>query len=177
MLLVGVGVVLGATVFRTDIAQATGLDKQAQNVIVKNTSAQAVPVLEQNLDGGNIKVHEQGTVPVNVGNIVSVQGIPPRAFSVLADGTSVVILGSDPVGTHYALSSLTFTNASDQHVIDGVFALSGGCLSGSTKFGPVVELAAHSTVHLDFPQPYVLEGACLAHNIAPVLIAAVGYRF
>jgi hypothetical protein len=61
LLLIGVGVVLGATVFRADIAQATGL---AQSVTVANTPAQAVPVREQNLDGGNVKVHEQGTVSV-----------------------------------------------------------------------------------------------------------------
>jgi hypothetical protein len=66
LLLVSVGVVLGATVFRSDIAQATGL---AQSVTVNNTPAQAVPVREQNLDGsGNIKVHEQGTASVNVTN-------------------------------------------------------------------------------------------------------------
>ena len=53
---------MGATVFRSDIAQATGL---AQSVTVSNPSAQAVPVREQNLDGGgNLKVHEQGTVNV-----------------------------------------------------------------------------------------------------------------
>jgi hypothetical protein len=64
LLLVTVGVILGATVFRTDIAQATGLaDKPAVTVV--NTPAQAVPVREQNLDGGSIKVHEQGTVKVN----------------------------------------------------------------------------------------------------------------
>ena len=72
LLLVGVGVVLGATVFRADIAQATGL---AQAVTVNNTAINpvpvnvtntAVPVREQNLDGGNIKVHEQGTADVAV---------------------------------------------------------------------------------------------------------------
>ncbi len=63
LLIVGVGVVLGATVFRADIAQATGL---AQAVTVANTP---LPVREQNLDGnGNIKVHEQGTANVNVTN-------------------------------------------------------------------------------------------------------------
>jgi hypothetical protein len=63
LVLVGVGVVLGATVFRSDIAQATGL---AQAVTVANTAAQAVPVREQNLDAnGNIKVHEQGTAKVS----------------------------------------------------------------------------------------------------------------
>jgi len=64
--MIGVGVILGATVFRTDIAQATGL---AQAVTVSNTPAQAVPEREQNLDArGNIKVHEQGTADVNVTN-------------------------------------------------------------------------------------------------------------
>ncbi len=51
LLLIGLGVVLGATVFRTDIARAAGLAKPAQ------------AVEEQNVDGaGNIRVHEQGTV-------------------------------------------------------------------------------------------------------------------
>ena len=61
LLIVGVAVVLGATVFRTDIAQATGL---ASAVTVNNTASNPVPVREQNLDGGNIKVHEQGTATV-----------------------------------------------------------------------------------------------------------------
>src|SRR5215467_4188747 len=65
LLLISVGVVLGATVFRSDIAQATGL-APGPNVVVTNTPAQAVPVREQNLDGGNIKVHEQGTAKVDV---------------------------------------------------------------------------------------------------------------
>jgi hypothetical protein len=73
LVLVGVGVALGATVFRTDIAQATGL---AQDVNVTNTSDQAVPTREQNLDSnGNINVHEQGTVSVrSADEEVSVKG-------------------------------------------------------------------------------------------------------
>jgi hypothetical protein len=70
LLLVSVGVVLGATVFRANIAQATGL-KQSQPVTVDNTPAEAVPVREQNTDssaGGAIKVHEQGTLKVTVSN-------------------------------------------------------------------------------------------------------------
>jgi hypothetical protein len=64
--LVLVGVVLGATVFRADIAQATGL---SQSVTVENTAANPVPVREQNLDrAGNIAVHEQGTAHVQVEN-------------------------------------------------------------------------------------------------------------
>jgi hypothetical protein len=49
--LVGLGVVLGSTVFRTDIARATGLAQPPQLV------------REQNPDvNGNIRVLEQGTV-------------------------------------------------------------------------------------------------------------------
>lgn len=67
LLAITVGVVLGATVFRTDIAQATGL--AGPDVRVINTPAQAVPVREQNLDArGNVKVHEQGTAEVHVTN-------------------------------------------------------------------------------------------------------------
>jgi hypothetical protein len=66
ILLIGAGVVLGTTVFRNDIAQATGL---AQGVTVANTSANPVPVQEQNKDAnGFIKTHEQGTADVNVTN-------------------------------------------------------------------------------------------------------------
>jgi hypothetical protein len=65
LLLVLVGVVLGATVFRSDIAQATGL---AQSVTIDNTATNPVPVREQNLDPqGNAKVAVENTVnnPVN----------------------------------------------------------------------------------------------------------------
>jgi hypothetical protein len=81
LLLVGVGVVLGTTVFRAGIAGATGLQKAEQNVIVKNSAAEAVPVKEQNLAGGNIKVHEQGTVPAAQSGTwhVSVDGKPTVA--------------------------------------------------------------------------------------------------
>jgi hypothetical protein len=72
LLLIAVGIILGATVFRTDLAQATGL---AQSVTVTNTPAQAVPVREQNLAGGNIKVHEQGTV--NVQGTVGIGSLSP----------------------------------------------------------------------------------------------------
>ena len=81
LLLITVGVVLGATVFRSDIAQATGL---AQSVTVNNTPAQAVPVREQNLDGSNIRVHEEGTANVNVTN----SSLPDAAPSPITGGGS-----------------------------------------------------------------------------------------
>jgi hypothetical protein len=71
LLLVGVGIVLGTTVFRTEIAQATGL---AQSVTVNNTAANPVPV------------HEQGTARVDVTNssltVEGEVGIDPAANGV-----------------------------------------------------------------------------------------------
>jgi hypothetical protein len=62
LLLVCVGVVLGATVFRSDIAQATGL---AQSITVNNTAANPVPV---DVTNTSVPVHEQGTANVSVTN-------------------------------------------------------------------------------------------------------------
>jgi hypothetical protein len=92
LLLVGVGVVLGTTVFRTNIAEATGL-KQSQSVIVDNTAAEAVPVREQNLDGSNIKVHEQGVVTVRqAGTRVRINLFAPSHLSyVVPAGKRLVI--------------------------------------------------------------------------------------
>jgi hypothetical protein len=82
-LLVGLGALLGTTVLRDDIAQATGL---AQSVTVNNTAANPVPVQEQNLDGSNIRVHEEGTAGVNVTNtslaVNGTVGINPNANGV-----------------------------------------------------------------------------------------------
>jgi hypothetical protein len=95
LLLIAIGVVLGATVFRTDIAQATGL---AQSVTVNNTPAQAVPVREQNLDGGNIKVREQGTVAVRSAN-------EEVAFTTHVEGTGQceIDLYTVPAGKQFIL--------------------------------------------------------------------------
>src|SRR5262245_13613671 len=64
LLLVG-ATVLGATVLREPIGYAAS---PFQNVIVGNDATNPVPVREQNLDGGSIKVHEQGTVNVRFGD-------------------------------------------------------------------------------------------------------------
>jgi hypothetical protein len=77
LLIVAVGVVLGATVFRTDIAQATGL---SPSVTVANTASNPVPVLEQNVDGKNIRVHEEGTANVNVSGTASTRSADNPAF-------------------------------------------------------------------------------------------------
>ena len=64
LLLIGVGVVLGTTVFRADIAQATGL---AQSVTVANTTTNPVPVAVQGQT--ELVVQHTFTGPAAVGNI------------------------------------------------------------------------------------------------------------
>lgn len=96
LLLVAVGIVLGATVFRADIAQATGL---AQSVTVNNTAADPVPVREQNLDGGGrIRVHEGGTANVNVTN-----------SSLSVDGTVGIDQSANGVHEVNSVASAPFT--------------------------------------------------------------------
>src|SRR6476646_1093715 len=114
LLLVGVGVVLGTTVFRTDIAQATGL---AQSVTVSNTAANPVPV------------HEQGTADVNVTNssltVDGTVGIDPSANGVhevnsVASSpftrTAFASFGSGNPGAFNAEVDL-YTVPSDQRVV------------------------------------------------------------
>ena len=59
--LLGAGVLLGATGLGGTIAEAA---TPFTNVIIGNTSTNPVPVTEQNLDNGNIRVHEEGTATV-----------------------------------------------------------------------------------------------------------------
>jgi hypothetical protein len=59
--LLGVGVLLGATGLGGTIADAA---TPFTNVIIGNTSTNPVPVTEQNLDSGNVRVHEEGTATV-----------------------------------------------------------------------------------------------------------------
>src|SRR5262245_53140266 len=96
LLLVCVGVVLGATVFRSDIAQATGL---AQGVTVVNTPQQAVPV------------REQGTANVNVTNTLDVRDVaqePASKVTLVPEGDSfpTPILGPVPTGKAFVLKNL-----------------------------------------------------------------------
>jgi hypothetical protein len=112
--LVLVGVVLGATVFRSDIAQATGL---AQSVTVNNTSSNPVPVHEQgtanvsvvdnhepfqralnlNLSDGQFSDDALFTVPA--GKRLVVQYIAVSAFVPPDEGVSVAYRVGDALGT------------------------------------------------------------------------------
>jgi hypothetical protein len=112
LLLVGVGVLLGTTVFRDDIAQATGL---AQAVTITNTP---LPVREQNVDGnGYIKVHEQGTASVRVTNTALSVAAPPP----ITDGGALVrLVGGGE--TNFPFD--TMASAITIHMTDGVYSLS-----------------------------------------------------
>jgi hypothetical protein len=108
-LLVVLSVVLGATVFREPVAWA------AQTV-----DANIIGPLDGN---GNVKVHEQGTANVNVlGTASTKAAIPPNAFSItvpfLGSGgppgpPDEVVLGPDPAGTSYVITSVTFASSVD----------------------------------------------------------------
>ena len=73
LLLITVGIILGATVFRSDIAQATGL---AQSVTVTNTAINPVPVQQQgtasvNVTNTSLAVHNQATTQLLVSGELS----------------------------------------------------------------------------------------------------------
>jgi hypothetical protein len=163
LLLVGLGVVLGTTVFRTDIAQATGL---AQSVTVNNTTSNPVPVREQNLDGSNIRVHEEGTATVHVDNLPATQAVsispPANAFSFSRSWSGVVLGGTDlsdndPAGTRYAISSVTLASTSTDDSTVTLFAdpWSGGCPTGAGQALVTVAAPAHGTASASLPQPFI----------------------
>ena len=88
-----VGAILGATVLRTDVAEATSL---AQSVFVNNTTADPVPVVEQNLDKNNgaIRVHEQGVVPTR-------QAGQPFSITLEGDGHGFTVPDGEQVNIRY----------------------------------------------------------------------------
>jgi hypothetical protein len=123
LLLIGIGIGIGASVFRSDIAQATGL---AQSVTVNNTAAQAVPVREQNLDGGNVKVHEQGIPSVRqAGTRIRVSLESLHHSYVVPAGKRLVIeyvsgfVGNDGPSTDFI--ELDVLNADDTSITAAIF--------------------------------------------------------
>ena len=164
LLLVGVGVVLGATVFRSDIAQATGL---AQSVTVDNTPAQAVPVREQDLDAsGNIKVHEQGVVSDDHTNITfhaqTDSGTPTNCLN---ENIFTVPAGKQFVAQFVAINSATGTNATtaNQAIL---YNASQGEFNDFASFvltqGTAARWAASQTIDLVVPS-----GAKLGFQVQP----------
>jgi hypothetical protein len=146
LLLVGVGVVLGTTVFRADIAQATGL---AQSVTIDNTSTNPVPVREQNLDGSNIRVHEEGTAEVHVTNSsLSVTAEPPITGGAGAWAGLVQI----DVPPAYLLGIET-ASALSIHLSDEIvaFSLLNGNRSVASFYGP--REGGNSSINLALTRP------------------------
>src|SRR3954447_7853128 len=91
--LVMASLVLGATVLREPIANAAS---PFQNVIIGNTSTDPVPVAEQNLDGANIRVHEEGTAAVHEQGTASVH--EQGTASVNVTNSSIPVTGTVNVG-------------------------------------------------------------------------------
>jgi hypothetical protein len=118
LLLIMVGVVLGATVFRTDIAQATRL---AQSVVIANTPAQAVPVREQ----------------------AALQPVEAQTAATFESGASFsndVTLYTVPAGKTLVIDSFSFTsptNAND-YVINARLEVELGSSNEFTWFQPAV---------------------------------------
>ena len=114
--------------------------------------------------------------------------VPKSAFSVAIDQTHAVS-GPDPGGTSYAITSLTVANRSSTSVTAFAFALwspTTDCGSGILSGGPSVVVPAGETVHMSFPQPFVLSAlptatSCLkvSNSGEPVAVdfTVVGYRF
>jgi hypothetical protein len=129
--------------------------------------------------------------PVMVGNVVQTQAaVPPGAFSSVVTGVGV-FSGADPEGTSYAITSITVANTSGgptTATLGAVWGVTGDCSSfgsiTSHAAGPTVAVPAGETVHLSFPQPFVLSArpgaaACLRNSLAggEAEITVVGYRF
>ena len=128
--------------------------------------------------------------PVQVINVAQTQAaVPPGAFSVVT-GVGVVS-GADPEGTSYAITSVTVANTSSgptTATLGAVWGETSDCTSfgssTSKAAGPKVTVPAGETVHLSFPQPFVLSAgpgaaACLRASLGGgnAAITVVGYRF
>lgn len=147
-----------------------------KDVKVTNSPSEPVPV----------------TGTVNVGNIVQFRPvIPTGAFSLSTFQGSARVSGPDPEGTSYAISSLTVANLDSialRFAVIGKFGTTSDCLEftglPTEVVGPVVKVPAGETVHLLFPQPFILRAkpgttACL--SALPLegeaFMGVVGYRF
>jgi hypothetical protein len=114
LLLVSIGVFLGATVLRDEVAQATRL---AQSVTVANTPDSPVPVTEQNQDSsGNVKVHEQGTADVNVTN----SALPVAPALPITGGGDGLLCYAQTLGHSCSFGDTRTASALSIHMTGGV---------------------------------------------------------
>ena len=151
------------------------------DVTVVNTRSQPVPVI--------------GTV--NVGNTLTFRpAVPEGAFSVQPEPrVAARISGRDAVGSRYAITSLTVENTGTLPA-RGVLVATYGDLSPECEFadvetglsvvGPGASVLPGDTVHLTFPQPFILSPpsgpSCLlavtvAGSATGLRFTVVGYRF
>jgi hypothetical protein len=123
--------------------------------------------------------------------------VPKSAFSIVRESIPgqlvTVVSGPDPESTNYAITSLTVTNESETDsatiLMQGSWGfLTTGCIAspGQDALGPKVTVSAGETVHVSFPQPFVLSArpgsiSCLRlgsfGSDAPLTYMVVGYRF
>ena len=139
-----------------------------------------------------------GTPNVNVINTPKVQvtgtvetqtAIPSGAFSV-TDTTFAPLLGPDPAGTSYAITSVTLANLASiaqEAGVEGIYGTTSNCITftslTSSRQGPLVIVPANATVHLSFPQPFVIAAqsgavSCLVPlGSSIVKYTVVGFKF
>jgi hypothetical protein len=123
---------------------------QISSVFVTNDAAHAVPVREQNLDNGNIKVHEEGTANVNVtGGTVNL-GSPPLAtrheFGSLEGPAGT---GLSNGFTAMRISTLVLSaQEGEAQFLFGVGCSSTSCTDTAFK----VRIAANTSVSIPFPE-------------------------
>src|SRR5712691_8653566 len=171
--------ILGATVFREQVAHAA---QAVLPVLVTNDASNPVRVHEQNLDlSGNIKVHEQGTANVRV-------VLPSNSFSVtnttqqLPQDIEFCPSQDLPSGTTWFVTSFTAANLGTAlGAADINLEPSSGAPPGSQPvLGPRIAVPPSETVHLAFPQPFVLTapdvGYWLEGRGAGLNLTLVGYR-
>ena len=180
-----------------------GPGQPTQNVKVVNTESEPMPVtgsvnvLNPVTVSGSVNVSNPVTVSgtVDVGNTVLFKSvIPDGAFSFSVPGQPLRISGPDPAGTSYAITSMTVLNNANSGLafawLKGYWGtLNSNCESvgpglTQTASGPFALLRSGETIHLTFPQPFILpakagSNACLRpDNLQGDLVyIVVGYRF
>jgi hypothetical protein len=185
ILLLVLSFVLGATVFREQVANAARA-AGALNVFVGNDDAHPVPV------------HEQGTAAVHVDNFPPSQAvtvaIPATAFNATRDFPSAGFLNfgetgvKAPAGSRLAINSLVLTSTGAAATTLTLQAegrdSDGSCLALGAERQKLLTLAAPAddTAAVSLPQPFVDEpagpqGSCLGFEWSggPGSVSVVGF--
>jgi hypothetical protein len=148
-LLLVFGALLGATVLREPVADATA------SIFVSNDSSHPVPVRETNTDtGGNVKVHEQGTAAVrSADEEVSVtQSVFQDLTTTCRGDVYTVPPGKELVAEYFSAWVPNPTN-NPITAAEGYFAVDGTLMLLPVKFERQAfdTFAASEAVHYVFP--------------------------